>query len=424
MTQLSKITFCINTSRNELDNIKLLFKSLQQNLSTLTHEILVFVDSDNEGTTEWLISQKQVFPSLKILKNHLPIPYGYQRNINEMFLQASNEIVSYLQSDMVVCKDYDLEVLKHVKPNMILSSTRIEPPLHPSSGEKHTADFGLDPNIFDLDAFTEYAQTLKKNTITNYFFAPFTLYKNVWNGIGGHDTQFRRSREDSDVLTRLVLNDVEIVQTWEALVYHFTCTSSRGKNWFDKNNTEAQLRAQLQQQADSIELSRFIKKWGKFNHSTNKIKHYNISAKITGTNHYSFDTVAGMLFNKISAPDNLTKPFLDRLTKQHDIANQLLNISEENWNKYGYMFRQELPQFVDEVEDDIVVEFNIDQINNSNFNEFLVNIQDIISTSIDEEGTYEYDIFKIYVNKLNNVADTKIKVINPTIKEQDLYHIY
>jgi glycosyltransferase involved in cell wall biosynthesis len=100
---MQQITICVNTSRNELNHVKLLFKSLEQNLSTLEHEIVVFVDSDNQGTTEWLLTQKQIFPNLKILKNELSIPYGYQRNINEMFEFASNEIVSYLQSDMVGC---------------------------------------------------------------------------------------------------------------------------------------------------------------------------------------------------------------------------------------------------------------------------------------------------------------------------------
>ena len=127
---MDKITFCINTSQNEFEHIQLLLHSLEKNLSTLEHEILVFVDSDNQGTTEWLLTKKQNFPNLKILKNKLPICYGYARNINEMFLQASNNIVSYLQSDMVICKDYDIEVLKYLEPNMILCSTRIEPPLH------------------------------------------------------------------------------------------------------------------------------------------------------------------------------------------------------------------------------------------------------------------------------------------------------
>ena len=91
------ISFCINTAVNELDYLKLLFKSLQDNLSNLNHEIIVFIDSDNQGTLEWLIEQKTIFPNLKILKNPLPVCYGYARNINEMFKFASNDIVSYLK---------------------------------------------------------------------------------------------------------------------------------------------------------------------------------------------------------------------------------------------------------------------------------------------------------------------------------------
>ncbi len=109
---MNKITFCINTSRNEFNHIKLLFLSLEKNLSDVKHEILVFIDSDEGSTFDWLLTQKEIFPNLKILKNQLPICYGYARNINEMFKQASSDIVSYLQSDMVICKNYDVEVLK------------------------------------------------------------------------------------------------------------------------------------------------------------------------------------------------------------------------------------------------------------------------------------------------------------------------
>ena len=82
---MKQISFCINTAVNELDNLKLLFKSLKDNLKYKKHEIIVFIDSDNEGTYEWLLTQKSEFNDLKILKNPLPICYGYARNINEMF---------------------------------------------------------------------------------------------------------------------------------------------------------------------------------------------------------------------------------------------------------------------------------------------------------------------------------------------------
>ena len=239
---LKPISFCINTAVNELDNLKLLFKSLKDNLRYNKHEIIVFIDSDNEGTYEWLLTQKNEFHDLKILKNPLPICYGYARNINEMFKFATYDVVSYLQSDMVISKDYDFYISKHVKPNVVLSSTRIEPPLHSPGPEKHTVDFGLYPEQFKYNEFQEYCEENRMDKITNYFFAPFTMYKSVWNDIGGHDTQFRRSREDSDVVNRLVLAGNKIIQSWDALVYHFTCTSSRGKDWFNQKNTKAQER--------------------------------------------------------------------------------------------------------------------------------------------------------------------------------------
>jgi len=424
---MKNITFCINTFKNEIDHIKLLFKSLENNLSVLTHEIIVFIDSDNQGTTEWLLTQKPTFPNLKILKNELPIPYGYQRNINEMFEFASNEIVSYLQSDMVICKDYDVEVLKHLEPNMILCSTRIEPPLHGNSGEKITYDFGLDPKKFNLDVFTKYAEEQKQEKITKYFFAPFTLYKDTWNSIGGHDTIFRRSREDSDILTRLVLNNTKIIQVWNALVYHFTCTSSRGKDWFDSNNQEAQNRARLQQFADQIEMGKFFRKWGKFNHSTDKIKYYEISANILGKNSILNKFIAfESFFDKVYVKDETIIPSIqEEYDKQQTIANQLLNVSFEDWKKYGYMFNQlnvkDRIYPLNNSKGDIIVEFDINLVDENYINDFFIHLQDIIDQT--EVGNFEYGPFKIIIHKKEDRAQNKIFISNPIISKKHLYKI-
>jgi len=422
---MNEITFCINTSRNELNHVKLLFESLKQNLSTLEHEIIVFIDSDNQGTTEWLLEQKQTFCNLKILKNELPIPYGYQRNINEMFEFASNEIVSYLQSDMVICKNYDIEVLKHLKPNMILCSTRIEPPLHGNSGEKITYDFGLDPEDFNLESFTQYAEGQKQEKITEYFFAPFTLYKDTWNSIGGHDTIFRRSREDSDILTRLVLNDTKIIQVWNAIVYHFTCTSSRGKNWFNPNNQEAQDRTRLQQFADQIEMGKFFRKWGKFNHSTDKIKYYKISANILGQNSNLSKFIAfESFFDKVFIENESLIPSIqEEYDRQQIVANQLLNVSFKDWEEYNYMFNQlktsDRVYPLSKSKGDIIIEFNIDLTDEIYMNNFFIHLQDIIDQN--EVGVFEYGPFKILINKKEDKSKDRIFISNPLIKKEHLY---
>lgn len=428
---MNNISFCINTARNELNHLKLLFDSLQNNLSRIDHEIIVFIDSDNQGTFEWLLTQKSVFPNLQILKNDLPICYGYARNINEMFAFASNDIVSYIQSDMVVCKNYDLEIVKHLEPNMVMCSTRIEPPLHGNSGEKITYDFGLDPTTFNLPLFTSYAETQKADKITEYFFAPFTMYKEVWNSIGGHDTVFRRSREDSDVLARLVLNNTKIKQTWSALVYHFTCTSSRGPQWFNKQNQEAQERAQLQQTADMIEIGRYITKWGSFSHSLSKAPYYNVSAHITGVdmNLMNFDTLQ-QHFHKVYVDDLYIIPLLQELfDRKQEPANKLLNISADNWNTYGYMYNSMLasdrihPSSELQGQEDVLVKFNIEQVTVELYSEFISNIQHIIH-GIDETGDYEYGPFTITINKKIDRATQKITVINPQVKPEHKYSIH
>ena len=127
---MQKISFLINTSVNTLQHVKLLLRSLKENLTDKEHEILVFIDSDNEGTKEYLIEEKKNFFDLKIITHKLPRCVGYSRNNNLLVELAKHDIVSYLQSDMVISKDYDVHILNELEENCILSSTRIEPPLH------------------------------------------------------------------------------------------------------------------------------------------------------------------------------------------------------------------------------------------------------------------------------------------------------
>jgi len=425
---MNKITFCINTGKNELNHIKLLFTSLEKNLYNKEHEIIVFVDSDNQNTFEWLLSQKLVFSNLKILKNKLPIPYGYQSNINEMFLQAQNEIVSYIQSDMVICRNYDLEILKHIKPNTVVCSTRIEPPIHPNSGEKITYDFGLSPLDFDLEKFTNYAENKKENKITEFFFAPFSLYKDTWNSIGGHNSIYRRSREDTDILTRLALNDTKIIQIWNALVYHFTCTSSRGPGWFDKNNTEAQRRLELQSIADQIEIGRFLRNWGHIEHSTKKRNFYNINAVIRGTitdvNKFYY---IEKFFNNVYVDDVSIIELLQSIyDSEHIVANKLLDISNEDWEKYKHVFntlnsKNRIFENKD-VNDDIVIDFQFSQFREEHFSEFLSNIYYIINQT--DVGEYEYEYFKIFIRNKKDMSVGKIKIKNPLISKNIIYDIF
>ena len=256
---MEKITFCINNSRNEKEYIRLLMESLLNGIDVNLHNILIFVDSDNQNTTEMLVGMKSLFPNLTIVKNNGE-PIGYAGNINWLFKTAKTDLVSYLQSDMIVPLGYAEKLLPHIAHNRILCSTRCEPPIHAPTDNNITyvRNFGLTPSEFQYENFLRFAEATKNpNKLTDYFFAPFTLYKQDWLD---HDVSFKKSREDSDIALRSALKGIEMKQTWDAIVYHFTCTSSR--QWALPENRTKNVNADN----DKIELDRFVKKWGTFIH--------------------------------------------------------------------------------------------------------------------------------------------------------------
>jgi GT2 family glycosyltransferase len=422
------ITFCINTARNERNHVELLFRSLYKNLSRRDHPIIVYVENDNQDTVGFLKTQKEHFPNLKIIINPLPVPIGYARNINMMFEMAETDVVSYLQSDMVISPLYDKEIAKFLTPDTIISATRIEPPLHPPSPEKITFDFGLDPTSFDLDRFSDYANKCKKDHLTDYWFAPFTLYRKNWVDIGGHDTLFRRSREDSDLLYRFSMSGIKIKQAWNAIVYHFTCTSSRGPEWWTE---KGKARAQLQQSADVIEMQRFLRKWPAFKHTTtfdseNEYK-YQISANFTNAAPRDVELVRYYwLFHRIYVDNQHAREAMRNIYGQfHNPANELLNITTEQWNIYGKYYRQWKFDDIFTSEpittDDSIINIDLKGLpfteTLSLHGHTLQQLNTVVHLNRNEDpGEFEFsNIGTMVINRAENRIRDNIKVINPPL---------
>ena len=414
---LKPISFVINTAVNELNHISLLLKSLKLNLDGDKHEILVFIDNDNQGTYEYLKSIKDQYYDLKIITHKLPPCIGYSRNNNLLVKLAKHDIVSYLQSDMVISPHYDTDILKELKSNMILSATRVEPPLHGDSIEKITKDFGTDPLEFDLKKWNKYSVTVKEDKMMDYFFAPITFYKNLWLGIGGYDTLFRRSREDSDLVQRCLHKGIKLKQTFGATVYHFTCTSSRGKDWFKNDNIEAQNRVKIQNQADQIELKRFIRKWGGFNHGTEKLNKYDVDLEINNSNQIPAHIIQNIepLFKRVFIDDvALKEDLINSMNLNHDPANKLLKFTDEQWDKTSKYHNLINPNNIFVSPDMNTFKYNIKLIidgktlENSDF-EVINQIHKIIEHY--DKGDYEYGNIKLCIIKKSKIDN--IICINP-----------
>ena len=413
---MNQISFVINCSNDTLDHMKLLLKSLKENLAGKEHEILIFVDSDNEGTVDYLREQKKDFFDLKIITHKLNPCVGYSRNNNLLVELAKHDIVSYLQSDMAISPNYDVDVLADLEENCILSATRIEPPLHGESSQTITKDFGTDPNEFKWDEFQSYSVTAKRTEYLQYFFAPFTFYKKVWMDVGGYDTLFRRSREDSDLLQRFIQAGIKIKQTFKANVYHFSCVSSRGKNWFDPNSEEAQSRVKIQNTADQIELVRFIRKWGRFNHGEQKILRYDMDLVWKGG---SFEELAKIqpFFSKIWVPNQELKDKLLNIHKEdHIYANHLLKFGHSDWENAKRFYNQFNYENLIQVGEPgtFNIKVVVDMTRDINKNVFLSNLG-FLSDLIDpyEVGIYELGCAEFHLIHKVNLGNSHIVVNNP-----------
>ena len=223
---MRKITFCI-PSKDNLRYLKSSITSIQQN-STLNNEIIVWVDSDNDGTEEWL-KQNQI----KYIVNPKDKPQGIAAGDNRCIEASSNNIVCMFHADMFMGKGFDINLIKHLKPKTVIAGTRIEPPLHPQGKEKIIKDFGMYPEDFKEEEFNKFVseiQNEEKDKVTYGIFAPWVCYKGEIMEMGMHDEEFHSYHEDSDIFNRFILNGMKLIQSRDALVYHLTC---RGGKWID-----------------------------------------------------------------------------------------------------------------------------------------------------------------------------------------------
>jgi len=182
---MQKITFVL-PSRNNLEFLKLAYKSIRD-LET-KHEVLVLDDASVDGTQEWITSLND--EDLITYYNPGPERIGIVGMFDKGIEMARTEIIFAFHADMVAAPKLDKNILKHLKPGVVVSATRIEPPLHPPGVEKITQDFGVEDNEFKWNEFNKFClKTIEENKdkTTEGIFAPWCMYKSDFLG---HDELF------------------------------------------------------------------------------------------------------------------------------------------------------------------------------------------------------------------------------------------
>ena len=230
---MEPISFII-PSRNNLSYLKMCYDSIRKNAG-YRHEICFADDASSDGTWEWLQEIGEKDNLVKYYRNPGPDREGltilYDSLVENV---ATTDRLFFFHSDMYLMPDAAEEIDKYLEDGVVVSLTRVEPPLHPEGPEKITKDFGIEPEELKEQELLDWYSRYEPNP-TGYFeeytegvFAPWAITRKDFEAIGGHDPLFRpQSKEDSDIFNRLLLNGIEFKQTWGGLVYHMTCRGSR-----------------------------------------------------------------------------------------------------------------------------------------------------------------------------------------------------
>jgi len=397
----------IQPSRNNLKYLKWSYNSIRKNLGYI-HEICMADDFSNDGTWEWMQEIAKKDHNVKIHRNEGPTRLGhtilYDTLINDY---ATSDIVMIYHADMYACPGLDEEVNKYIKPGVVVSGTRIEPPLHPDGPEKVLMDYGIEPEEFKeqelltwLRSSPEYTHSKLGKETTEGIFAPWAIYKSDFQKIGGHDPLYApQSKEDSDIFNRFVLAGYKLVQTWRGFVYHMTCRGSRFADGA-KRNPAGQVFMKGRETDEWLKQNHkstrnFIRKWGHFVKHDSLLKpiippKYDIGFVVDNCNYetlYELEPWCSTIYvNKIHRNYYLN---LEQKQTLFDLNNRVKSID-------------------DDVKNDIEVKFDAGDFTPQQFN-YLAQLPEILANDEELEiGEFKLGIFTIKVNKIKTYEEELI----------------
>ena len=382
----------IQPSRNNLKYLKWSYNSIRKNLGYI-HEICMADDFSNDGTWEWMQEIAEKDKNVKIHRNEGPTRLGhtilYDTLINDY---ATSDIVMIYHADMYACPGLDVEINKHIKKGVVVSGTRIEPPLHPDGPEKILEDYGIEPEEFDeLKLLGDLEKMKDKGKTTEGIFAPWAIMKEDFQSIGGHDPLYApQSKEDSDIFNRFQLAGYKLVQTWEGFVYHMTCRGSRFADGA-KRNPDGQVFMKGRETEEWLKQNHkstrnFIRKWGHF------VKHDALLKPIIPPKYDVGFVIMGCRDDILYE----LEPWCSNIYVDSPLANRYI---EQEQSETDFDLSDRVRTLFDNGSNDITLEFNARDFNQESFN-IITSLSEILSNDELEIGEFELGIFKVTINKI------------------------
>jgi len=343
---------------NNLKHIKNAYTSVRKFYPKL--ELVLLDDGSTDDTKSWLDNLEDEF----VIKHRSEERVGHTILYDVGIDMATNEIVGIMHADMILGPNYIENILKHLEKGKVVCATRIEPPLHPEGKEKIIRDFGMDfddLNIEEFESFVIKSQKDYKDQTTRGMFAPWVLYKEDFQDIGGHDSGFAPfPYEDSDIFQRWILAGYELIQSRDAFVYHLTCRGHRWSEQIGKDDNYFKL-------ASEKAAKHYIRKWGSWIKNDEHqypiiIPKYDIGLIVKNCNSnlleilepwcsniYIEDEMEVIKSHYIDKEQNNTEYILNYKIRPYDNEKQneiLVRIDATSFDKSDFQIIQQLPEII------------------------------------------------------------------------------
>jgi len=243
------ISVIIPSYRNP-EYLELCIESLLRH-QTQKNEIIVVVDGFVDMYSVVLNNYKQVVKWLWLDENQ-----GLPMATNVGVYAATNERLLIINEDNVAPLAWDTHLNEVWEPNTIYAVQQIEPT--PSIFNFLHADFGGTPKAFNLDGFTSYEATHRKNwTTDDSYTLPIFMSKKWYMATGGWDVSYISPFiVDLDFFLKLELIwSLEFKRTHNAAFYHFGSRSTKKRADTQQRDWSAE---------ETIAAQQFQYKWGVF----------------------------------------------------------------------------------------------------------------------------------------------------------------
>ena len=387
----------IQPGRNNLKYLKWSYNSIRKHQGEHEVEICVADDASTDGTWDWCQEMMDKDPNFKAILNGTGKRLGhtilYDRLINEV---ATNDIAMIYHADMYLCPGALDAIEREMEDRVIVSLTRIEPPLHPDGPEKILWNGGVEPEEFlEEQLLKEVPKFMDKDKVTEGIFAPWAFYRKDFQEIGGHDPLYApQSKEDSDIFNRFQLNGIKFKQVWDGFVYHMTCRGSR-RNVKDKaKNIYEDSPEWLAQNMRSTR--NFIRKWGHF------VKHDSLMKPIVPPKYdigFIVKTCNASLLHAL-------EPWCSTIYIEDDMQVLTVDYFEKEKNNTLYDLSERIKPYDNEKNNEILVRLDAASFNQDDF-KIIQQLSEIIKDN-GETGSFQLKNLFIDIIQMNEYQNELI----------------